>query len=227
MDFQKDDFLPDMPDFDSVINPCDFINNTTPLNAVQLSNHLQDVECPLTPLVNVSIDELAHNNDTDTSQLPNQEPLETLINTWGASLSPCLPAKSDSCLTAQPNSQFTDSSPCLTAQSDSQFTDSSPCLTAQSDSQFTDRSTCAQSESAAPRKRGRPRSENPKNEQQAEKQRQQREKNKRKKEEEGEELEALRNEVDELEKDEALMSKLIFHSQEIYINMIMNGEIKM
>ena len=212
MDFQMDDILPDMPDFDSVINPCDFINNTTPLNAVQLSNHLQDVECPLTPLVNVSIDELAHNNDTDTSQLPNQEPLETLINTWGASLSPCLTTKSDSCLTAQPNSQFTDSSPCLTAQSDSQFTDSSPC---------------AQSESAAPRKRGRPRSENPENEQRAVKQRQQRVKNKSKKKEEGEELKALRREVYELEEDEALMSKLISDSKDIYISMIKNGEIKM
>ena len=212
MDFQKDDFLPDMPDFDSVINPYDFINNTTPLNAVQLSNHLQDVECPLTPLVNVSIDEIAHNNDTDTSQLPNQEPLETLINTWGASLSPCLTTKSDSCLTAQPDCQFTDSSPCLTAQSDSQFTDSSPC---------------AQSESAAPRKRGRPRSENPENEQRAVKQRQQRVKNKSKKKEEGEELKALRREVYELEEDEALMSKLISDSKDIYINMIKNGEIKM
>ena len=212
MDFQKDDFLPDMPDFDSVINPYDFINNTTPLNAVQLSNHLQDVECPLTPLVNVSIDELAHNNDTDTSQLPNQEPLETLINTWGASLSPCLTTKSDSFLTAQPDCQFTDSSPCLTAQSDSQFTDSSPC---------------AQSESAAPRKRGRPRSENPENEQRAVKQRQQQVKNKSKKKEEGEELKALRREVYELEEDEALMSKLISDSKDIYINMIKNGEIKM
>ena len=74
-------------------------------------------------------------------------------------------------------------------------------------------------------KRGRPRSDNPKNPENTKRLRQQRVKDKEKKQTFQQELEALRIEVAELESDEALMSGLISETQEIYLGMIGSGEL--
>lgn len=74
-------------------------------------------------------------------------------------------------------------------------------------------------------KRGRPRSKNPKNPQNTERLRQQRIKDKKKKLTFQQELEALRREVEELERDEALMSKLIGEAHNNYLEMIGTGEL--
>ena len=79
-------------------------------------------------------------------------------------------------------------------------------------------------ESSRP-KRGRPRSKNPKNPQNTERLRQQRIKDKKKKLTFQQELEALRREVEELERDEALMSELIGEAHNIYLGMIGTGEL--
>ena len=74
-------------------------------------------------------------------------------------------------------------------------------------------------------KRGRPRSDNPKNPENTKRLRQQRVKDKEKKQTFQQELEALRIEVAELERNEALMSRLISETQEIYLGMIESGEL--
>ena len=79
-------------------------------------------------------------------------------------------------------------------------------------------------ESSRP-KRGRPRCKNPKNPENTERLREQRIKDKQKKQTFQQELEALRREVTELERDEALMSELICESQKIYLGMIQTGEL--
>ncbi len=79
-------------------------------------------------------------------------------------------------------------------------------------------------ESSRP-KRGRPRSKNPKNPQNTERLRLQREKDKKKKLTFQQELETLRREVEELEKDEALMSGLFGEAHNIYLGMIGTGEL--
>ena len=81
-----------------------------------------------------------------------------------------------------------------------------------------------QEESSRP-KRGRPRSNNPKNPQNTERLRLQRIKDKKKKQTFKQELEALRKEVEELERDEALMSELIGEAHNIYLGMIGTGEL--
>ena len=73
-------------------------------------------------------------------------------------------------------------------------------------------------------KRGRPRSDNPKNPENTKRLRQG-VKDKEKKQTFQQELEALRIEVAELESDEALMSGLISETQEIYLGMIESGEL--
>ena len=74
-------------------------------------------------------------------------------------------------------------------------------------------------------KRGRPRSDNPKNPENTKRLREQRIKDKEKKETFQLELEALKLEVAELERDEALMSELISETQKIYFGMIGSGEL--
>ena len=74
-------------------------------------------------------------------------------------------------------------------------------------------------------KRGRPRSDNPKNPENTKRLREQRIKDKKKKQTFQQELEALRLEVAELERDEALMSELISETQETYLGMIRTGEL--
>ena len=100
-----------------------------------------------------------------------------------------------------------------------------PTPTSVHDCGGTDNDRTTEPEESSRPKRGRPRSQNPKNPENTKRLREQRVKDKKKKLTFKQELEALRREVAELERDEALMSELISESQEIYIGMIQTGEL--